>query len=211
MRKIIGSVVGMLFLVSGLDAEVKHRVKVKELKVLVQQTPQFQIAGPKEKRIIPRYWMEIEAELEVETVKKRGVIPFISELQASWYAVIKDELGGKDLPVMLKGSSQYKLVKTTEGKVLLSAYIEPDVLESLTGKKRPSESDLMAFAVVVSGTDVESDEKKAKNLFKAEGDGEKTKWWESWKREVRDNFIVPKSKTPFAPLWADLYPSEKVE
>jgi len=196
-------------ILSAQKAEVKHRVEVKEVKVEVQQTPLFQVTGPKEKRIDPKYWIEIEAELEVETKEGRGVVPFISELQATWYAVIKDEVGEKREPVLLKGRSEYRMVRTAGGEAFLSAYIEPNVLERLTGKERPSESDLLAFAVVVSGTDIATEGKFAKELFKSEG--EKGKWWENWKREIKEDFIVPKSTTPFAPLWADRYPPEKVE
>ena len=36
-----------------------------------------------------------------------------------------------------------------------------------------------------------------------------SKWWEVWKEKSLEDAILPKSKTPFAPLWTDYYPTEK--
>ena len=91
---------------------------------------------------------------------------------------------------------------------LLSAYIEPDTLERLTGKPRPSTNDLEGFALVISGPGIASDGRHGEGLTKATAE-EKSEWWMEWKGKSLDGLIVPKSKTPFAPLWTDRYPTEK--
>lgn len=52
---------------SSALAETAHRAKILNIEGQAQQTPEFQISGPKDKPTKPRYWIEIEAEVEVET------------------------------------------------------------------------------------------------------------------------------------------------
>jgi len=189
----------------GNAAEAVHRAKIKKIAGQTQQTPEFQVSGPKDKSTKPRYWLEIEAEVEVETTDPSGFIP---ELEAKWFAVIMDK--NSRAPVRLLGTVTFKNLRTADRKVFLSAYIEPDTLERLTGKSRPSDSDIEGYALTISGPGIVSDGRHAKGLAMATAE-EKTKWWVEWKNKDLDGLIVPKSKTPFAPLWTDRYPTEKAE
>ncbi|MFT6864564.1 MAG: hypothetical protein ACJAVK_003132 [Akkermansiaceae bacterium] len=190
---------------SAQAAKVAHRAEIKKISAQVQETPQFQVSGPKDKPITPRYWIEIEAEIEVKTTDPSGFIP---EFQANWFAVIQDKTTDKS--IRLDGKCLFKNLRTTDKKVIISAYIEPDTLERFTGKSKPSVADIEAFALTISGADIVSDGKYAEGIFDATVKKE-AKWWVKWAHRTEAGLIVAKSKTPFAPLWTDRYPTEKAE
>ncbi len=184
-------------------AEVMHRAKIIKITSQIQQTPQFQFSGTKEKQVDPRYWLEIEAEIEVETTDPSGFIP---ELEAKWFAVILDKSTNKS--VRLLGSTVFQNLRTKDKKVFISAYIEPDTLEKFTGKDKPTDSDIEAIALTISGNGIVSDGRHTQGLTKATAE-EAANWWLKWENVSLDGMILSKSKTPFAPLWTDRYPAEK--
>ena len=192
-------------MLAGGAEEVAHRVKIAKIETQIQQTPRFEAAGVKDKQFEPRYWLELEAELEVETTDPSGFIP---ELQTSWFAIIKDDRTGK--PVQLTGKVAFRDVRTKDKKAYVIAYISPDTLEKITGKSRPGEGDVEAVALVVSGSGIVSDGRHAAGLQKATAE-EDSKWWSSGRYQTMEGLIVAKGKTPFAPLWSDRYPFEKPE
>ena len=203
MKKLI-----TIFLVFGMShgldaAEPSYRAKILKIEAQAQPTPQFQFNGPRDKVSKPREWIEIEAEVEVETDPPSGYIP---ELEASWFAVIIDKSSNK--PVRLLGKTVFKDIRTADGKIFLSAYIEPDTLERLTGSTRPGEKDIEGYALTISGPGIVSNGEHAEGLSMATAKKE-SKWWITWTNESLDGLIVAKSKTPFAPLWTDRYPTEK--
>lgn len=193
--------------ISGIAVaqETANRVVIKKLAVQIQQTPIIQAAGIRDKTVDPRYWMEIEAELEVETVPKDGFIP---ELRTNWYAIFKDKKSGK--PVNVTGEVVYRDVRTKSGKAYVIAFISPDTLEKLTGKEEPNERDVESVALVVSGNGIINTGKHAEGLQKAT-EKEESKWWTSDKYEKMPGLIMAKSKTPFSLLWTDRYPVENSE
>lgn len=182
-----------------------HRARIIGIESQIQQTPQFQYTGPRDKATKPRNWLEIEAEIEVESTDPSGFIP---ELEANWFAVILDKY--RKEPVRLSGRAEFRNVRTIDGKVFLSAYIEPDTLERLTGKSKVSANDIEGFALTLSGPGIVSEGRHAAGLA-LETAEEHTKWWVDWKHEPLDGMIVPKSQTPFASLWTDRYPSEIIK
>ena len=86
-----------------------HRAKIIKIEGQLQQTPDFQVSGPKDKTTNPRHWIEIEAEIEVQTTDPSGFIP---ELEARWYAVIMDKSSKK--PVRLSGKTTFKNLRTKD-------------------------------------------------------------------------------------------------
>jgi len=188
-----------------LSAQVAHRVEINKIVTEVQQTPQFQVVGPKEKRVIPRYWIEIEAELEVDTTDPSKFIP---ELTASWFAVVQVEENGKEVSTLLSGNCVFQNIRTADKKAILSAYIGPDTLERLTGETKPSSGDFDSIALTISGPGVLTNGRYEQGLFKATKK-ESAKWWFNWKEKSVPDTIMPKSKTPFAWLWTERFPVEK--
>jgi len=202
--KAILTLILTLTLIPALDAQQSvHRAKILKIQGQSQQTPEFQVSGPRDKATNPRYWIEIEAEIEVETTDPSGFIP---ELEAQWFAVILDKHSKK--PVRLLGKTTFKNLRTKDKKIFISAYIEPDTLERLTGSSKPSDSDIEGYALTISGAGIVTEGRHGEGLSKATVEKE-AKWWITWQGQSLDGLIVPKSKTPFAPLWTDRYPTEK--
>lgn len=201
MKTLISISLGLALAASLHAAETAHRAKILNIEGQAQKSPQFQVNGPREKVVKPREWIEIEAEVEVETKDPSGFIP---EMEASWFAVILDR---NKKPVRLLGKTTFKNVPTSDGKVFLSAYIEPETIERITGNPRPGERDIEGYALTISGAGIVSEGKYAEGLAMASAK-EESKWWADWKHENLEGLIIPKSKTPFAALWVDRYPTE---
>ncbi|MCH7224856.1 Amuc_1102 family pilus-like protein [Haloferula sp. A504] len=187
-----------------------HRVEIKEINTTIQQTPRYQVSGLKDKPFDPRYWLEIEAELEVESLTDTEFIP---ELRTNWFAIVraidKTAPGGKK-NVMLTGEITFQNIRAKDGEAHLIAFIGPDTLEKLTGEDRPNEGDVEGIALTVSGPGVASEGSRAAGLEKATAK-EQTRWWAKSMYETVAEAIVAKDRTPFAPLWWDRYPTEKVD
>jgi hypothetical protein len=103
MKKLVTIIFTLVCLTCLEAAEIKHRAKIIKITSQIQQTPQFQFTGTKEKQVDPRYWLEIEAKIEVETTDPSGFIP---ELEAKWFAVILDKSTNKS--VRLLGSTLFQ-------------------------------------------------------------------------------------------------------
>lgn len=205
MKAIIASILAMA-LVSSVEAQqVVHRAKIINIEGEMQQTPEFEVSGPRDKTTKPRFWIEIEAEIEVETTDPSGFIP---ELEAQWFAVVMDKHTKK--PVRLLGKTSFKNIRTADKKVFITAYIEPDTLERLTGSSRPNENDIEGYALTISGAGIIAEGRHAEGLSKATAEND-AKWWITWNGQSLEGLIIPKSKTPFAPLWTDRYPTEKAQ
>ena len=191
--------------------EIAHKVVIKKIETEIQQTPRFQVDGVKDKKSDPRYWFEIEAELEVQSTDTTGRIDpagFIPEITANWFVIIKEKQSGKTK--MLTGKATFRDIRTKDKTIHISAYISPDVLEKLTGDNKVSVGDIEAVALVVSGAGIITKDPYAAGLQKATA-AEEAKWWLTDKYQTIEGVVVAKSKTPFASLWTDRYPIEKTE
>lgn len=189
--------VAALVVVPSGHAQVMHQITRAKPSFEMQQTPDFSVSGPKSKRISPLEWLEVEVELDLETVDKSG---YIGQLDAEFYIGVKDSNnGGK--PVLLSGKMTFIEVRAKEKKAWISAYVSPAALAKTTGKDRPSKSDIEAFAVVITGPGLRAPI--------TESIGGRDKWWDSTSLIRTDGLIMPKSKTPFAWLWSDRYPLTK--
>jgi len=208
MKSILSLTLTAVFILGAEAAEPVHRAKIVAIKGESQQAPEYQISGPRDKSTKTRYWIEIEAEVEVQTTDPSGFIP---SLEAKWYAVVMDNSKKPSaVPVRLIGTSRYKNINAKDGNIFLSAYIEPDTIERLTGQKKPRENDIEGYALVLSGPGIVTEGKHGKGLTKATAEKE-SNWWETWNRVTLEKMIVPKSRTPFAPLWTSRYPTEELE
>ena len=211
MKPILVSLILAISLAAATAKEIAHKVVIKSIETVIQQTPEFQVNGIKNKKFNPRHWLEIEAELEVQTTNDKGELDskgFIPEITANWFVIIKDKESGK--PMMLTGKVTFREIRTKDKKAYVSAYIRPDTLEKLTGENKPSDKDIEGVALVISGPGIVSEGEHKKGLQKATVH-EDTQWWVTSRYKTVDGAVLAKSKTPFAPLWTDYYPIEKPE
>ena len=199
-------IIPVMALITGLQAEVKnetgpyHAVQIANIEAKFHDTAQFQVKGLENKDQDVRQWVEIEAELDIITNKTGGLSPTLDELKVNWHAMVKDKVTKKDkkvdLSVKLMGVSTYKNVRLEDGKLYLNAFIEPDTLERYFGDGRIRPNDFK-FAVTLHGEGI--------RVF-----GDQSDAWNNWQGKYLDEAIVAKSKTPFALLWLDRYPAEKI-
>lgn len=195
----------------GAD-QLRHDVAVKDIRIEVQQTPDFSVSGPGNKRAERRQWLEIEAELVTKTNHPNGYIP---ELKVQWYAKVQDQfhiVGGKVGPKskILTGTTTFKNIRVKDqrgGTAFVSAYIEPAQMEMLTGQDKAEKRMILAAAVILSGPGIA----EGAWLRKAVGEDADKPWWDNPEYPKLDATILAKSKTPFAMLWTDRYPVEKEE
>lgn len=179
-------------------AQIEHKVDRVKIKPAMQQTPVFNVSGPRDKRSKPREWLEIEVELQAETVKKSG---YIDQLDVTFYVALKDVETQKT--VVLEDTINFLEIDASERKAYVSAYISPATLRQMTGQRKPSLNDLYAVAVTVRGQGLRSEVTES-----TDGpDG----WWTSSALQRRNNMVLPREKTAFAPLWWDFYPRAKLD
>lgn len=181
---------------TSVQAQVQHQIRRAKITPSMQQTPQFQVSGPKDKRTTPLEWLEIEVELDLETIEKSG---FIDSLDCTFYVALKDAVANKTL--VLEDKFTFTEINARDKKAWLVAYVSPATLAKTLGKDRPMLGDVEAAAVNITGGGL-----RAPITEKTGGpDG----WWTSAKVDRKNGLLLPKSKTVFAPLWGDRHPRTK--
>lgn len=195
--------IALAFMVAPAGAQQEmHRISGAKVSFEMQQTPEYSVSGPRSKKTSPLDWLEIEVELEVKTLAKSG---YINQLDAEFFVGVKDANDPKK-PVLMTGKFAFTDIRATEEKAWISAYISPATLAKATGNRRPGKGDIVAVAVSVSG------EGLTKPLVESVGISVKREgplWWEEPRFNRQEGAILPKNKTPFAPLWTDRYPLNK--
>lgn len=177
---------------------VEHQIRREpKLAYTMQQTPTFNVSGPKDKRVTPLEWLEVEVELDLETVRKSG---FLDELTGTFYIALKDVETNKT--IVLEDKITFIDVNARDKKAWLVAYVSPATLAKTLNKEKPSVNDIFAVAVSVSGPGI-------KEEATGTSPGSPKDWWKSTALTRKNGFILPKSKTVFAPLWGDRHPLTK--
>ncbi len=191
-------------LASPAQAQIQHQIKSAKVSFEMQQTPEYGVSGPKSKRINPLEWLEVEVELDLETVNPSG---YIDQLDAEFFIGVRDtNAGGK--PTLLTGKITFTEIRAIEKKAWLSAYVSPASLAKTTGKNKPSKADLEAVAVRITGPGLRAPITESVGIpLKRDG----TQWFDSPALKRQEGLILAKTKTPFAPLWSDRYPLVKDE
>jgi hypothetical protein len=193
--KAISLLTVVLFAAAGTGwAQIEHQIRGNpKIAFSMQQTPQFNVSGPKDKRVSPQEWLEIEVELDLETVNKSG---FLEQLDTTFYIALKDAVANK--AIILEDKITFLEVNARDRKTWLVAYVSPATLARVLQKTKPSVSDVEFAAVSISGPGLRQTVENST--------GGPKEWWKSGTAERRNNLILPKSKTAFAPLWWDRHP-----
>ena len=192
-----GFLLGFATLMPAAGQEpVEHRIRAADISYQMQQTPQFAVTGPKAKSLTrPREWLEIEVELQLETVDPTG---YIDEMDIEYFVAVTD--GNTRRTVLLTDTLGYLEVNAGERRVYASAYISPASLAKITGKNRPDRNDITAVAAVISAPGL----REPAVVTTGGPDG----WWKAEKLARVRGMVLPKSQTPFALLWSDRYPRD---
>lgn len=176
--------------------EVQHRIRNASIEYSMQQTPQFSVSGPRDKRSgRPMQWLEIEVELQLETLHPSE---FVERLEAEFFVAVTD--GETNRPVLLTERLIFEDVNAGERRTHLVAYVSPATLARITGKNRPGANDITEAAVIVTGPGLQEPAEAST--------GGRGRWWELDTLERRTGLVLGKSQTPFAHLWTDRYPRD---
>lgn len=199
MKKILILVVACGLFAIPADAQQLNvkpgDVKVEALELEIQQTPQFQAGGLKDKNIPnPRDWLELEIEFEVDVRAPDNTV--LPELLVKYYVGFKDQSGNGRT---LTGQVIHKNVLVGE-ETFSAAYISPDTLGEVTGEYRNFQaSDVAGYGVEIFYNGVLVG-------LKSSLSGASQKFWE---KTGTTEGVLPKHETPFELLWIDRYADVK--
>lgn len=177
----------MLCFFAITESQAQVEVKISELAVTLQKSPQFDVRATK--RWEPKDWLEAEVGLTftARPPSDDGFLP--GDVTVDFYVVLKKD------GVILKGSESFRNVPVNE-TMYASAYLSPTALRKLTGSQRPTLADFQAYAVEVSvgGKIIAFDQKGMPNP--------QTR---PWVQKPPGGDLTKKSRTPFRDLFYDRY------
>lgn len=184
---------------------ILHKLKVDKLEVELIQSPEFDVAGPKDKQPrLNKNWLEIEAKINLETISKDRFIP---EFTATFHIAYRNSEGR---PSQLVTPVSYTNINTDSGATWVVAYLHPDTLVKITGKKRPKPSDLLAIAVTVDAPAMsKSQPQDTVQQVVYHSNKKLSNWWDNSTITPVKNQILLREQTPFEHLWSDRYPMTK--
>lgn len=172
----------------------KPEIKLGQVEMTVdsQFTPQIQVTNVKDKRWRPKQWLELQVDFKATIARslggREGTYPSID---IRYYLALAGKKTSEGKQVVMSGTITYKDVVNGENHAL--AFITPSSLKRLLEKENGGKADVSVFACeIVAGGEVIAG--------KSTGPG---KWWEATDKISFEEVIVPKEKTPFAPLWGD--------
>lgn len=186
------------------DANSQVKVKIKGVKIEQQQTPQMVVQNVVEKRWKPKQWIELDSELDVDIAAdlggKEGTYP---SLEFKYFIAVNQKTKeGKN--IVLSGSLTYENIPASRSGDTSHAlaYVTPATLKKVLLKDNGGKADVSAI-----GIEIHSGGQMLQGAyFSSTGNP----WWigadklpDSTKFEFQDGAVIPKSKTPFAPLWGD--------
>ena len=179
---------GLLFPAAG-QAQIQHRITKAKPSFEMQQTPQFNVSGPRDKRVIPLEWLEVEVELDVETVTKSG---YIDQLEAEFFIGVKDDNKvGK--PVPADRQDDLHRSPCQEKKPGSRPMSRPPPWPRPPARTKPSKADIQAFAIVINGPGLQTP------VTESIGAQAEPPWWQSSALKREEGLILAKDKTPFGP------------
>lgn len=186
------------------DPNTQVKVKIKDSKLEQQMTPDYAPRGVTEKRWKPRQWLELDTELDVDIANdlggKEGVYP---ALEFKYFIGLnaKNEEGKN---IVLTSTITYENVPASRpGEAAHAlAYITPSALKLALKKENGGKADVVAI-----GIEIHAGGQMLNGAFYSNKGGP---WWIGANKQPDDTkfafqggAVIPKSRTPFAPLWAD--------
>ncbi len=179
--------------VSGQEMSKEAKVDIKNVKVEAENTPQFQVQNVVDKRWRPKVWLSLDVTFDAKKAPAPGdTSPMIDMLEFRYYVGLnaRDQAGKY---VVLTATVNY--LNITEKEPLHALiFAAPASLTRILQKPAFMTSDIKAIGVEVYKTGALA------GWYSSAG----TRWWESLDTfAVMEGILLPKAKTPFAPLWGD--------
>ncbi|MFZ4763626.1 MAG: Amuc_1102 family pilus-like protein [Roseimicrobium sp.] len=194
----VAALYGMALASPASAQEVSKEVKVdvKKVEIGAQNTPQFTASNVKDKRWNPKVWLEVDVGFGLKKARVTGQnSPMVDSLDFKFYVVLnKTDKAGKR--IMLTASVTYLNASEDDRESHAMVFASPAALARVLENPRFTAADItpVAYAVEVY---------KGGALAGGASSGAAGKWWESDTVSAMDGVLLPKVKTPFAPLWGD--------
>lgn len=195
----IGSLVFIPVTASAQAPAAKKETLVKVAKVSVdtQKTPQFNVPNVKDKRFIPKDWLEIEVDCEAKLSKdeKNKEMKAYAEVTFKYYAYLSGNADAKKNRV-LTGEIAHVNVPIGE-KIHSVMYVSPSAILKITeGKGAVTQALIKAWGVSIwiNGEEVGRETSEAGK-----------EWWTNASLPPQEAALLDKTRTPFAPLWHDYH------
>ena len=180
--------------VQAQEASKEVKVDIQNVQVQPESTPDFTVNYTKTKRWRSKEWMEVEVFFKVDKAKVPGPNnPVVGALDFKFYIGLnKITKEGKNL--MLTASATFlNAVERADNVAMMFA--SPATLFKLLEKNGFTNADVKAYGVEVYYGGAVAGWKSSSG----------TRWWVDGAASLQsvDNELLPKAKTPFAPLWGD--------
>ncbi len=177
---------------SAQTAKPEIRLGAVEMSVDTQFTPQIQATNVKDKRWRPKQWLEVQVDFKATIARslggREGTYPAI---EVRYFLALAGKKTTEGKQVVMSGTITYKDVVNGENHAL--SFVTPASLKRLLEKENGGKADVSLFACeILAGGEVIGG--------KSTGPG---KWWEATDKIAFEEVVLPKEKTPFAPLWGD--------
>lgn len=177
------------------DASKEVKVDIKNVQIQSDNTPDFTVSYAKPKRWKSKEWMSIEVFFQVDKARVPGGDrnPVVDSLEIKYFIGLnKTTKEGKSL--MLSGAATYlNAAERTENVAMMFA--SPSTVFRLLEKNSFTPADIKAWGVEVYYNGAVAGWKSTTN----------SRWWVDGAANLENmsGLLVPKSKTPFAPLYGD--------
>lgn len=174
------------------------KVRIKNVQVEEQQTPQLSASNVKMKRWTPKNWIEFDVEFDIKLPEQAGGRKgSYASMQLNIYAATQEMTkdGAKPKRIVLQGTLDLLDIPADEPCHALG-YISPATMKTLTQKDTVTASvDIQGWGVeiVVNG-----------KVIAAKASVGKTAWWEAKDNfEIMQGMVLNKMQTPFAAVFGD--------
>jgi hypothetical protein len=184
--------------VCGQEASKEVQVDIKKVDAGSQNTPQFTAPNVKDKRWNPKLWLEVDVGFGVKKARVPGENnPMVDSLDFKYFVLLnKRDKAGK--LTLLTASVSYLNANEDDRESHAMVFVSPAALARVLENPRFTQVDLTPVAI---GIEVYKGGALAGGHSQGGPGG---KWWEKTENfNIVDGVLLPKAKTPFAPLWGD--------
>jgi hypothetical protein len=178
-------------------AKKEKLVDVNKVNIEIQKTPDFPVPNVKQKRFIPKDWIEVEVDCKAD-ISKAEKDPSKKTHQTvtfKYYLYFQGTPDSKKNRVVTGEVTHVNVpIKENIHSVM---YLSPSALAKLTDHSPAINKTMVqqwGVAVFIDGQEV--GRKTSKN---------DQEWWTTPGIAATENLLLDKTQTPFAPLWHDYH------
>ena len=177
--------------------------KIKKVEIATQKAPDFTLkGGTTDKRWKAKDWIEMDFEIDVKPPKADRDLKFYDTISIKYYAFLipTDPKKQKVLTV------EVNYVNIPVDEVIHTVvYLSNSTIVNITGDKNVDKGLIKFYGAEVTYKGILAGQYASSKIGNLP-------WWKSDKTPaLEEGRLLPKGKTPFAPLWFDHYMEEKYE